>query len=56
MRASIKGRTETVKILLEQEGININAKSVSLFLPKFISIIRYLRIIFGNYSKYYKHL
>ena len=39
MYASGNGRTETVKILLEQEGIDINAKDIQLFLLKFILII-----------------
>ena len=39
MKASMRGHTEIVKILTEQEGIDINVKDVSLFLLKFISII-----------------
>ena len=39
MRASSDGRKEAVKILVEQEGIDINAKDIQLFLSKFISII-----------------
>ena len=39
MRASDKGHTEIVKILVEEEGIDINAKDIKLFLSKFISII-----------------
>ena len=39
MKASARGHTEIVKILLEQEGIDVNAKNVYLFILKFISII-----------------
>ena len=39
MRASENGHTEIVKILLEQEGIDINAKDITLFLLIFISFI-----------------
>ena len=39
MYASYNGHTEIVKILIEQEGIDINAKNISLFLFIFISII-----------------
>ena len=35
MRASEYGHTETAKILLEQEGIDLNAKDIKLFLSKF---------------------
>ena len=31
MIASERGNTEIVKILVEQEGININAKDINLF-------------------------
>ena len=34
--ASQKGKTEVVKLLLEQTGIDINAKSVYLFSPIFV--------------------
>ena len=37
--ASKNGHTEIVKILLEQKGIDINAKDIYLFLSKFASII-----------------
>ena len=37
--ASYKGYARIVQILVEQEGININAKDVYLFYLKFISII-----------------
>ena len=30
MRASENGRTETVKILVKQEGIDINAKDINI--------------------------
>ena len=39
MRASSNDHTETIKILVEQEGIDINAKDISLFSSIFISII-----------------
>ena len=53
MRASAKGHTEIVKILLEQEGIDINAKGILLFLLIFISIIWDFKIIYRNSSNYY---
>ena len=39
MKASLYGHTETVKILVKQEGIDFNAKDISLYLSIFISII-----------------
>ena len=39
MKASLNGHTETVKILLEYKGIDINAKDILLILSIFISII-----------------
>ena len=39
MKASCNGHKKTVKILVEQEGIDINAKNILLFLTKFLSII-----------------
>ena len=36
MHASANGYTKIVKILVEQEGIDINAKNVYLFCLKFI--------------------
>ena len=36
--ASMKGHTEIVKILVEQEGIDINAKDIYLLYLMFISI------------------
>ena len=39
MLASDKGYVEIVKILLEQEGIDVTSKAVYLFLSIFISII-----------------
>ena len=55
--ASDNGHIETVKILLEQEGIDINSKDVYLFLSIFIVIILYFKTIFGDYSNYYgRHL
>ena len=58
MLASNNGHTEIVKILLDQEGIDIGAKNnIKLFLSIFILIILYFKIIFGNYSNYYgQHL
>ena len=47
MRATTRGFTEIVKLLLEQEGIDINSKSDNMFFLMFISIIFYLIIIFG---------
>ena len=38
MLVSDIGHTEIVKILVEQEGIDINTKDIKLFLSKFISI------------------
>ena len=52
MRASECGCTEIVKALVEQEGIDVNAKNIDLFLSKFISIIWCFEIIFGNYLSY----
>ena len=39
MGASQNGHTEIVKMLVKQEGIDINAKNISLFLLEFILII-----------------
>ena len=39
MLVSDIGHTEIVKILVEQEGIDINTKDIKLFLSKFILII-----------------
>ena len=39
MIASENGHTEIVKLLLEQNGIDINAKDVYLFYMTFFSII-----------------
>ena len=52
MLASYNGYTEIVKILVEQEGIDINAKAINLYYLIFISIILYFKIIFGNSSNY----
>ena len=50
--ASEKGYKEIVKILPEQKGIDINAKSVLLFLLIYIFIILDFKKIFGISSKY----
>ena len=52
MESSLNGHTETVQILVEQEGIDINTKDIYMFLSKFILIIRYFKIIYENYSNY----
>ena len=39
MRASYNGHIEIVKMLVKQEGIDINAKDIYLYLSIFISII-----------------
>ena len=39
MLASEKGHTEIVKMLLEQEGIHINAKDICLYLLLLFSFI-----------------
>ena len=54
MLASTSGRTEIVRLLVKQEGIDINAKDIYLFYSKFISIILYFKIIFENSLKYMK--
>ena len=55
--ASQDGHTEVVKLLIEQEGIDINEKNIWLFWSMFISIILDFKIIFGKYSNYYgQHL
>ena len=57
MEASRNGHIETVKILVEQKGIDINAKDISLILTIFIPIILYFEIKYGKYSNYYgQHL
>ena len=55
MFASEKGCTKIAKILLEQKGIDTNAKNVYLFLSKFISVIWYFKTIFRNSSNYTEH-
>ena len=52
MYASLVGHTEIVKLLLGQEGIDVNAINVYLFSSNFISIIFYFKIIHGIYSNY----
>ena len=49
MLASDNGHVEIVKMLVEQEGIDINAKGVYLFHLIFISIILFFKIILGDY-------
>ena len=51
--ASLNGHTEIVKMLLEQEGIDINAQDTKLFLSKFILIILYFKVIIGICSNYF---
>ena len=46
------GCVEIVKLLLEQKGIDINAKSIYLFHLEYISIILYFKIIISVYSTY----
>ena len=46
MIASAKGNTKIVKILLEQNGIDINAKSINSYYFVFISIIFSFKRIF----------
>ena len=50
MYASEKDNTEIVKLLLEQKGIDINAKDVCFFHPLLVSIFFCFKIIFGFYS------
>ena len=47
MMASMNGHTEIVKLFLEQEGNEINAKNIYLISSKFQSIIRYSKRIIG---------
>ena len=54
MMASENGRTDVVKLLLKQNGIDINAKTVFLFSLDFISMIRNFKVIFGTYFTYLK--
>ena len=57
MLASSEAKTKIVKILVEQEGININDKDDYLFYSKFVSIFWYFQILYGNYPNYYgQHL
>ena len=39
MLASVSNHPETVKVLLEQERVDVNAKSIYLFSPMLLSII-----------------
>ena len=45
--AACDGNTEIVKVLLEQNRIDINAKDIYLFSSMFQSIIQYFKIIIG---------
>ena len=56
MFASDYGHKEIVKILLEQEGIDINAEDIELYYSKFISMNWYFKIIFGIIPNYYLQL
>ena len=47
MHASANGYTEIVKILLEQNGIDINAKAVYLISSQFDSIIQCFKTMLG---------
>ena len=51
--ASERGLTETVKLLVKQEGIDINAKDTLLFLSIFILNILHFKITYGNSSNYF---
>ena len=54
MMASEGGHTEIVKMLLEKEGVDINAIGVYLFLSSLISIILDFKLTFGISSNYLK--
>ena len=54
--ASCYGHTEIVKLLLEQEGIDVNAKAAFLFDSEFISFILDFKEMFGIHSNYWKQL
>ena len=54
MIASKRGYTEIVALLVEQEGINFNAKDIYLSDSIFNLIILFFEIIFGNYINYLK--
>ena len=47
MYASKKGSTEIVKLLLEQKGIDVNAKNIYLFCLELISTIFNFKFKFG---------
>ena len=53
--ASEKGNTEIVKLLTEQEKVDVNPKNVHLFCIMFILVILCLKITFGIYSNSIKH-
>ena len=40
MKASEKGYSKIVELLIEQEGIDINSKNIQLFLSKFNKLFR----------------
>ena len=52
MIASERSHIGIVKLLLEQKGIDVNAKNVWLFYMMFISTIWDFEIIFGIYFNY----
>ena len=54
MIASKRGYTEIVALLVEQEGINFNARDFCLSNSIFYLIILFFEIIFGNCSNYLK--
>ena len=57
MIASKNNNIEIVKLLLEQKGIDINAKNVYLLCSKLVSAILFFKIIFGTYLIYFiQHL
>ena len=54
MRASENDYIKIVKMLVEQEGIDVKAEDILLFLTIFISIILDFKTIFGNSSNHLK--
>ena len=51
--ASEGGHAEIVKLLLEQDGIYINAKNIYLFSSVLLLIIQYFKIIIKILRNYY---